>query len=93
MPTLVTLDDAVYKWFSQLRSSGLARGGEELVSSDDVEACLEADEDDPGFQILTEEEIVASGIEEAEFSEDGEEEVGDNTQPKIKVLCRLVRYL
>nr|CAD7416825.1 unnamed protein product [Timema poppensis] len=27
MPTLVTLDDAVYKWFSQLRSSGLAVRG------------------------------------------------------------------
>jgi hypothetical protein len=24
MPTFITLDDAVYKWFSQLRSSGLA---------------------------------------------------------------------
>jgi hypothetical protein len=63
-----------------------------------LEAWLEADEDDPGFQILTEEETVASGFqilteeetvasvtEEAEASEDKEEEVGDTTQPTIKV--------
>jgi helix-turn-helix protein len=52
---------------------------------DDVEAWLEAGEDDPGFQILTEEKIVASVTEEAESSEDEEEEVGDTTQPTIKV--------
>jgi hypothetical protein len=51
---------------------------------DDVEAWLEADEDDPGFQILTEAEIVASVSEEAESSEDEEEEVGDTTQSTIK---------
>jgi hypothetical protein len=33
---------------------------------DDVEAWLEVDEDDPGFQISTEEEIVASVTEKAE---------------------------
>jgi hypothetical protein len=30
MPTLSTLDGAVYKWFSQLRSSGLAVQGIEI---------------------------------------------------------------
>jgi hypothetical protein len=63
----------------------LQRGGEESVSLDDVKAWLQADEDDPGFQILTEEEIVTSVTEEAESSEDEEAEVGDTTQPTIKV--------
>nr|CAD7452357.1 unnamed protein product [Timema tahoe] len=70
MPTLVMLDDA--------------RGGEESVSLDGVEAWFEADKDDPGFQILTEEEIVASVTEEAESSEDEKEKAGDTTQPTIK---------
>jgi hypothetical protein len=63
----------------------LQRGVEESVSLDDVEAWLEAHEDDPGFQILTEEEIVASVTEEAESSEGEEEEVGHTTQPTIKL--------
>jgi hypothetical protein len=33
MPTLITLDDAVYKWFSQLPSSGLAVRGIEIQAA------------------------------------------------------------
>jgi hypothetical protein len=33
MPTLIMLDDAVYKWFSQLRSSGLAVRGIEIQAA------------------------------------------------------------
>jgi hypothetical protein len=33
MPTLITLDDAVYKWFSQLHSSGLAVQGIEIQAA------------------------------------------------------------
>jgi centromere protein B len=33
MPTLITLDDAVYKWLSQLRSSGIAVRGTEIQAA------------------------------------------------------------
>nr|CAD7199459.1 unnamed protein product [Timema douglasi] len=60
--------------------SEILEAEEPPADEDDTRARLDADKDDPGFRILTEEEIVASVTEKAESSEeDGEEGVGDTT--------------
>jgi len=61
--------------------------GENLTTLEDIELWLEADEDDMGYHILTEEEIVESVIaaENSETDEYEQDEVDDSIKSKPKL--------
>ncbi|XP_050527960.1 tigger transposable element-derived protein 7-like [Daktulosphaira vitifoliae] len=63
------------------------QGGENLTTLEDIELWLEADEDDMGFRILTEEVIVESVIaaENSETDEYEQDEVDDSIKSKPKL--------
>lgn len=61
--------------------------GENSVTLEDIEFWLEADEDNPGYQILTEEKIIEIVIAAESFEPDkyDQDEAGDiiNTKPEL----------
>lgn len=67
--------------------NALLLGGESAVSMDDIDLWLEEDDQDPGYHILTEEEIVenVTGAENSDEDEDGYDEVDDTINPKQKL--------
>ncbi|KAF2353176.1 DDE superfamily endonuclease domain [Trinorchestia longiramus] len=78
----------------------LRRAGEGKVSKDDVRTWLDDTESDPGFQVMTEEEIahdVLAGDNRDDSSDEGEDDEPLPTKPKLSVvresLDNLISYI
>ncbi|KAJ8886667.1 hypothetical protein PR048_012879, partial [Dryococelus australis] len=85
--------DSKFKTGKQKDAHESLQRGQEAISSEDVGTRL--DEDDSGFQILTEEEIIDSLTRSADFLEDKEQEAEDNTQSIIRAnrLSLVIQYV